>query len=116
MNEDRRKFIRYDIPLDVEFRTFDTSAEYSSGITTNFSRSGLCFTSSDISPKLREVIDLKVKLPMSDLFTSAVGDIVWKEESGDKCFYGIKLMVMDADAKGAILDNAYNRWLDKMRS
>lgn len=116
MSEDRRQYIRYDIPLDVEFKTFDNSFGYSSGTTTNVSRSGLCFASQDISPKLKEVIDLRIKLPTSKQFTSAVGDIVWKEELEDKCLYGIKLMVMDAEAKNTILDTAYNRWLDKMRS
>jgi len=116
VSDDRRKFIRYDIPLDLEFKTFDNSSGYSSGITTNFSRSGLCFISSDDTPKLREVIDLKLKLPMSDHYTSAVGDIVWKEALENKCLYGVKLMVMDAEAKGVILDTAYNRWLDTMRS
>ena len=116
MVDDRRKFIRYDIPLEVEFKTIDSVSDYFLGITNNFSRSGLCFISNSKASQLRDAIDLRIKLPDSNRNISVLGDIVWKNEMEDKGMYGIKLMAMEAEAKSIILENAYNRWIDKMRS
>ncbi len=115
MSKDRRKFIRYDIPLDVEFKLREDTSDYSSGVTTNFSRSGLCFETNHKTDELNKVYDLKIRIPESDKFTSALGDLVWKQELEDTYLYGIKLMAMETDAKSIILENAYNIWLDKMR-
>ena len=115
MSKDRRRFIRYDIPLDVEFKLLDDSAEYSSGVTTNFSRSGICFETSHNTSHLNEAFDFKIRVPDSDKFTSAVGDLVWKQDLDDKYLYGVKLIAMETDAKSMILENAYNIWLDRMR-
>ncbi len=115
MQDDRRKYIRYDIPLEVEFKPLENASEFLSGLTLNFSRSGICFSSSFKAPRLNEVLDLRVKRPDEDTFVSAIGDLVWKEESSKECFYGVNLMSMEAEAKSIILETAYNRWLDLMR-
>jgi len=115
VSKDRRRYIRYDIPLDVELKSHDDTSEYFKGITTNFSRSGLCIESSHKTTLLNEPFDLKIRVPDSYRFTSAVGDLVWKEELEDKYLYGIKLMSMETDAKSKILESAYNIWLDSMR-
>ncbi len=115
MSKERRRFIRYDIPLDIEFKLLDDTSEYSSGVTTNFSRSGICFETSHNTAHLNEVFNFKIRVPDSDEFTSAVGDLVWKQDLDNKYLYGAKLMSMETDAKSVILENAYNIWLDKMR-
>ena len=115
MSKDRRRFIRYDIPLDVEFKLLNDTSEYASGVTTNFSRSGFCFETTYNTAQLNKAFDLKIRVPDSDTLTSAVGDLVWKQDLDDKYLYGVKLMAMEKDAKSMILENAYNIWLDKMR-
>jgi c-di-GMP-binding flagellar brake protein YcgR len=115
LSKDRRKFIRYDIPLDVEFKLLDDKSEYYSGVTTNFSRSGLCFETSHNTAQLNKALDIKIRVPDSNKFTSAVGDLVWIQDLDDKYLYGIKLMVMETDAKSIVLDSAYKIWLDTMR-
>jgi hypothetical protein len=115
LSKDRRRFIRYDIPLDIEFKLIDDTSEYASGVTTNFSRSGICFETSHNTDHLNKAFDLRIGIPDSDNFSSAVGDIVWKQDLDDKFLYGIKLLAMETDAKSTILENAYNIWLDKMR-
>ena len=115
MSKDRRRFIRYDIPLDVEFKMIDDASEYYSGVTINFSRSGLCFETSRNTAQLNKALDIKISVPDSNTFTSAVGDLVWIQDLDDKYLYGIKLMVMETEAKSKVLDTAYNIWLDTMR-
>ncbi len=114
--DDRRKYIRYDMPLDVKFRKMDDSSEYTSGVLKNVSRSGLCFASKDKSLQLREVLDLQVKIPNEDTFVSAIGDIMWKQDLENEVLFGLSLMAMDAEAKSVILDGAYDKWLNEMRS
>ncbi len=114
--DDRRKYIRYDIPLEVKFRKMDDSSEYTSGSVVNVSRSGLCFTSNDLTLGLRDVLDLQVKLPNEDTFIPAIGDIMWKQDQENEALFGLSLMSMDAEAKSVILDTAYDKWLNKMRS
>ncbi len=114
--DDRRKYIRYDLPLDVRFRRKDDSSEYTPGTLKNVSRSGLCFASNDTSIELREVLDLQVKLPNEDTYVSAIGDIMWKQNLENEALFGLSLMAMDAEAKSVILDGAYDKWLNEMRS
>ncbi len=115
MSKERRKFIRYDIPLDVGFKLLDNTSEYTNGVITNFSRSGLCFETDHSTDHMNKAFDLQIKVPDSDRFTSAVGDIVWKQELDQGYLYGVRLMVMDTDDKSIILESAYNIWLNKMR-
>jgi c-di-GMP-binding flagellar brake protein YcgR len=115
MQDDRRQFMRFDIPLDVEFKRQEDSV-YSAGVTINFSRAGLCLESSDTAPSERAIIDLKVKLPADDSVVQALGDVMWKRPLNDKCLYGVKLMSMDRAAKSLILDTAFDIWTEKMRT
>ncbi len=115
MLDERRSFKRFDIPLDVEFKISNSSEKYLMGKTVNFSRTGLCLESNAIAPDIKEVTELKIKLPEQDLYTTAVCDVAWQKRVDDKFMMGIKLMAMDKEAKNEILQYAYDLWLKKMR-
>lgn len=115
MQIERRKFIRFDVPLDMEFKPLKDRSEYLPGITINFSREGFCFETESRDLRMNEVLELKVKLPNKDMFTPVVGEIVWKKQLKDKYLAGIQLEDMDKEAKSEILDHAYNIWLEKTR-
>ncbi|RJQ16265.1 MAG: PilZ domain-containing protein [Nitrospiraceae bacterium] len=110
---DRRKYIRFDVPLNVMFKTDGNGAGYFEGVTRNFSRDGCCIESKNINVKLYETMQLQVKHPTRDMFVSLSGDIVWKQEIKDRCLAGIRLLMMDKEAKSEILDFAYDMWLEK---
>lgn len=113
MSIERRKFIRFEIPLDVIFKPSDNSASYSSGITKNFSRSGCCIESGSAHLSLSDNLELKVKHPSKDVFVTASGNIVWKQQLGDdKWLLGLDILDMDKAAKSEILDFAYDIWLE----
>jgi len=116
MSSERRKFRRFDVSLDVAFKTSEGSDDYSTGVTKNISRSGLCFESQTLAPSLKEYMELKVKLPDQDTFVSVSGSVAWKEKSEDKCWVGIEFKEIDKEAKGKILDYAYDLWVDKNRN
>lgn len=116
MYEDRRKFMRFDIPLDVQFKPSIDTGSLSKGTTVNFSRSGLCFEANSLDYKLNDLMKIKIKLPKKDDYISVTGDIAWKEELGDSRFLaGIIFKEIDSEAKSHILDHAYNAWLLNFR-
>ncbi|GBE03550.1 MAG TPA: PilZ domain-containing protein [Nitrospirae bacterium] len=116
MNEDRRKFLRFDIPLDVKFKSSIAAGSHSKGTTVNISRSGLCFEAKKLDYKLNDLMELKVKMPKNDDYISVTGDLAWKEEINDsRCLVGITFREIDIEAKNHILDHAYNAWLLNLR-
>jgi c-di-GMP-binding flagellar brake protein YcgR len=113
MSIERRKFIRFEVPLDVTFKPSDNSTHYSSGITKNFSRYGCCIESGRTDLSLSDNMELQVKHPHKDILVPASGNIVWKHQLGDdKCLLGVDILDMDKEAKSEILDFAYDIWLE----
>jgi len=116
MNEDRRKFMRFDIPLDVRFKPSIDADSHSKGMTVNFSRSGLCFEARELDYNLNDLMELKVRLPKKDDYISVTGGLAWKEKLNDsRCLAGIIFREIDSEAKSHILDHAYDAWLLNFR-
>jgi c-di-GMP-binding flagellar brake protein YcgR len=113
---ERRRFKRFDISLDVEFKVSNGSDASFSGVTKNFSRSGLCFESDCFDPALKDFMDLKVKLPGKQAFSFVRGNVAWKEQIKDKCYFGLEFLEMDAEDKSHILDQAYDQWVEDSRN
>jgi len=113
MSIERRKFIRFEIPLNVIFKPANDNTPYSPGITKNFSRYGCCIESKRTDLALSENLELQVKHPRKDILISAFANIVWKQQLGDdKCLLGVNLLEIDKEAKSEILDFAYDMWLE----
>ncbi len=116
MIENRRKFMRFDIPLDVEFKPSIGIDTPSKGTTVNFSRSGLCFEAKELNYNLNDMMEIKVKLPKKDDYISVTGDIAWMNKISDsKCLAGLNFREIDSEAKNHILDHAYDAWLLDLR-
>ena len=113
MQAERRRYIRFDIPLDVTFRPAEDGTPYSSGTIKNFSRDGCCIESESLNMPLKENLELRVKHPKKDAFIAAKGDIVWKQHVDGTWLAGVRILDMDKEAKSEILDLAYNIWLEK---
>jgi len=115
MISERRRFKRFDVSLDVAFKASKNASGYISGVTKNFSRSGLCFESPDVGLTLKDLMELEVKLPHNDSFVPVAGNVAWKEQLKDKCLIGIEFTEINKEAKSQILDYAYDRWVEKNR-
>jgi c-di-GMP-binding flagellar brake protein YcgR len=115
MNIDKRKFVRHDISLSVDFKEAKEGSLVFSGSTINFSRSGLCLKIEDALPDLKGPVDLKVALPDKKDIVPALGDVVWIEQEGNHCLLGIKLVAMDKEAKFHILDYCHNLQMNTVR-
>jgi len=115
MLSERRKFKRFDVSLDVTFKTFKNAGGHFSGVTKNFSRSGLCFELPAVSLALNDAMELEIKLPDNNAFIPVAGNVAWKEQLKDKCLIGIEFTEIDKEAKSQILDYAYDRWVEMNR-
>jgi len=104
--------MRFDIPLDIEFKTsIDTNSHYK-GMTVNFSRTGLCFETNEHDCTMSNLMELKVKMPEKDDYISVTGDLAWKAKADDAgCIVGISFTKIDNEAKSEILNHAYDAWL-----
>ena len=116
MHKDRRKFMRFDIPLAVEFKPSIESDFNSKGTTVNFSRSGLCFETNENGCDFSDLMELKVTLPKKDKYISVKGELAWKTKTDNSgCLVGIRFKQIDSEAKNDILDHAYDSWLLNFR-
>ena len=91
MQQNKRKFKRFDLPLIVKFKPIYGAADYSLGLTKNFSCEGLGLEASDFNFIQNENLELNLKFPQSGAVVSLSGDVVWKTRAGDKNRAGIKL-------------------------
>lgn len=114
MFNDRRKYMRFDISLDVEYMISDNQSNCRKGVTSNFSRQGLGLVSNDYDFVSNASLELKVKHPTKDNLISAVADIVWKTKIGDSWHAGLQIREIDKAAKMDILDIAYDKWVQKI--
>lgn len=108
--------MRFEIPLDVEFKPSIDTDSHSKALTVNFSRSGLCFETKENDCNLSGLVELKVKMPEKDDYISLTGDLAWKEDLDDSGYLvGISFRTIDSEAKSQILDHAYDAWLLNFR-
>jgi len=99
MVDERREFERFDISLEVAIKTSKYADELFAGEIKNVSLGGICVESPDIQPALKDLMELRVKLPDQDTFVSVSGIIAWNEQLDDKCLLGVELTEMDYEAK-----------------
>ena len=112
---ERRKFMRFDIPLNVEFKQSTATSDYCSGTTINFSRHGFCFESD--APPLEKAsdVELRVQVPGKEVFVPVTGHIVWTQTLNNKFLAGVQIRDMNREAKSDILEYCYDTWLDTVR-
>jgi c-di-GMP-binding flagellar brake protein YcgR len=114
--DDRRKFLRFDLPIDVEAKSTNIAGDYAIGVCNDFSREGMSLVSGDFNFDPNTSLELKLQLPTQEKYITASGDVVWKKKIDDKWRAGLKITNIDKANKGDLLDYAYDKWLAKMRS
>lgn len=106
MDIERRRTPRYDVFLDGEYGISQGAARC---VIKDFSRSGACVVSptcEDNSP-----LALKVRLPDIPDAIDMFGQIMWKQQVGDKWHIGFRIQHMDSGAKADILEYGFNQWV-----
>jgi hypothetical protein len=112
---ERRKFIRFDIPLNVKFKQPESGPDYSSGTTINFSRHGFCFESEGPALQASSSVELRLQVPGREIFVPVTGYIVWTKNINNRFIAGVQIRDMNREAKSDILEYCYDTWLDTVR-
>ena len=79
MPEERRKFARLNILVDVSYTKHATNEKRKLSLTRNISRGGVCFVGYE-KVQDNDTIDLNVYLPGSAEPVKAIGKVVWVRE------------------------------------
>ncbi len=113
--EEKRRFLRFDAPINLEFKVYSKGEDYSKGTMVNFSRQGLSFIAPEAELSLNQEVDVRFKIPNREVIVTCRGEVVWEKKEEGKMRIGIRVKEMDPYAKGEILEYAYNNWVLQMR-
>lgn len=110
--EERRKFLRFEAPVDIRYSLSEKAVE---GISRgrNFSREGIGLY---LKEKIHRgtVVELEIELPDEIVPIFATGKVVWVKEAEEQrkgdFIVGVELIKISSFDKSRILEYAYNRW------
>lgn len=107
---ERRRFLRFKIPLKIEFSVDGFIEVTQKGETVDFSREGvrISFPSNLFSHK--DTIEFKTYLPKRPVPVVFKGNMRWIRSRDNACEMGVKIEHMEPEDKGTLLDYAYKLW------
>ena len=116
MNE-KRKFMRFGISLDMKYRAPHKAIE---GLAQgrDISREGIgCYIGERLPVGV--MVQLEINIPGEIIPIFARGEVVWFKESvaaeGANFNGGMKIIKMDSSDKNRLLEYSYNQWRGKNR-
>ena len=113
--KERRRFIRFKIPLKIELSLDGILEVAQEGETIDFSREGLrIFFPFTPLPK-KNPIEFKIYLPKRPVPMVCKGDMRWILSKENKCEMGVKIEHMEPEDKNDILEYAYKRWEKELK-
>jgi len=116
MGKDRRKFIRFDVPLKVEIG-LKADINYIKEVTAkDFSREGVGLVLRDFDLAEGSQIQLKFFIPSRPEPIASSAVIKWAGKIDNKWQMGVKLEDMENSDKSQILDFVYEQWRRKHKS
>jgi hypothetical protein len=108
--EDRRKFFRFDAPLNVKYASDIEDAEGWSK-TKNVSREGVSFAA-DKKLGTNQMLKMQFDIPGDNFPVFAQGTVVWVAKNKRNIFdVGVRLEAITRADRGRILEYAYQQWL-----
>lgn len=105
---ERRKYIRIDAPLEIEYRTLTLNPIFGKTLAKDLSREGLRVGLRHDIPA-GTPMELSVNVPGDNLPVFATGKIAW----ADGLEAGLKLTKISHTDRARVLEYAYKEWLKK---
>ena len=112
MLRDKRDFKRFSVILKV--KALKKNKKNISGLLKNFSRAGMCVVFDDFRFKMNSNLPIKIQNPNDNKLIPASVEVMWKNPIKGKCEVGFKLKKIPPEAKAAILEHAYNKWIENI--
>ncbi|MEW6601714.1 MAG: PilZ domain-containing protein [Nitrospirota bacterium] len=104
----KRKFHRFDLPLNVKFRPSHGAVDYATAMTKNISCEGLCLEARAFNFIQYENLELNIQLPKSKSSVSLSGDVAWKKQVNGRSLVGIKLKMKNKDLFKKDIENIFS--------
>lgn len=108
--EERRKFLRFEVPVDIKYRFPEKAVE---GISKgkNFGREGIGLYLKEEIPR-QTMVELEIGLPDEIVPIFAAGRVVWVKEADEQQDFdfiaGVELTRISSFDKSRILEYVYN--------
>jgi hypothetical protein len=103
---ERRKFMRFNTPVDIEYRTLTLNPIFGKALAKDLSREGVRL---GIKPGMTigTPVEISVNVPGDNLPVFAAGKIAW----ADGLDAGIKLTKISQSDRARLLEYVYKEWL-----
>jgi hypothetical protein len=116
MFDDKRKFMRFDMPLNVQMGNTADAANSLCATTKDFSREGLSVYAHNFNYEPNDTLQLKMEVPLRQDMAELVGQVMWKKQVEGGWHAGLKFCQINKETKMDILEFAYDEWLNKLRN
>ena len=103
---ERRKYLRFNTPLDVEYKTLVLNPIFGKALVKDLSREGLCFGIKQSVP-VGTPVQIALNVPGDNLPVFATGKIAW----ADGLDAGIKLTKISQADRARMFEYVYGEWL-----
>ena len=107
---ERRKYMRFEAPLDVEYRTLTLNPIFGKALAKDLSKEGMRVGLKQNLP-LGTSIEICVNVPGDNLPVFATGKIAW----ADGLDAGVKLTKITPNDRTRVLEYVYREWLKESK-
>ncbi|GEM_PF-411619 len=108
MLNNRRKCVRFEVPINVKFRPTYGATDYATGVTRDLCSGGFRVEAHDFRFIVYENLELIVELQGGKKSVPVFGDVVWKRQAGRRCLAGIELKMKDRDMQKQALEQIFS--------
>lgn len=108
---ERRKYMRFNTPLDVEYRTLTLNPIFGKALAKDLSREGVRFGVKQDIP-VGTPVEISMNVPGDNLPVFAAGKVAW----ADGLDTGIKLTKISQKDRARLLEYVYKEWLKSPKS
>lgn len=103
---ERRKYLRFNTPLDIEYRTLTLNPIFGKALAKDLSREGVRFDLKQTVP-VGTAVEICMNVPGDNLPVFATGKVAW----ADGLDAGVKLTKISHNDRARVLEFVYKEWL-----
>jgi hypothetical protein len=103
---ERRRFMRFNAPMDVEYRTLTLNPIFGKTLAKDLSRDGIRVHMKQNVP-IGTTVEMQLAIPGDNLPVFATGKVAW----ADGIDAGVKITKIDQKDRARVLEHVYQQWL-----
>ncbi len=103
---DRRKYMRFNTPLDMEYRTLTHNPIFGKALARDLSKEGVRFGLKQDIP-IGTSVEISMNVPGDNLPVFATGKVAW----ADGLEAGVRLTKISPADRARVLEYVYKEWL-----